>query len=244
VTNNETHQKLQFSPPLASPSLIILSGLLAASTPVTSWLQSGVRGVDHCVETLSSLTSTDEVDQYMIRGLKDLVTGLLKTRENEGDAEARFSCQLGITEAMMFLHRKVWCGASHGIGHMLGPLGNVAHGETSCVLLPAVCKFNAKHGGKDILERQRLIRETLWDIPVARERFETKGLDEKNADLGDLIDALVRELGLKRSLSEVGVGREKFDILAANSMRDPFMTTNAVPILKKEQVMEILELCA
>lgn len=249
VTDHLTHEKFQFSPPLASPSLIILSGELACSTPLEIWLQSGMRGVDHCVETLSSLKSTAEVDEPVLKSLKCLIPGLLLSKKAEGssgeaEAKARQECQIGVMYAMLFLHRKVACGASHGIGHMLGPMGKVNHGQTSCVLLPGVCKFNAKHGGDEVLERQKIVQDTLWSIPEARETFQKRVLKEEEADLGDLLDAVVRSLGLKRTLCEVGVGRVMFQKLEEASLRDSFLETNCVPIQKKEDVLEILEICA
>lgn len=39
-------------------------------------------------------------------------------------------------------------GGSHAIGHQLGPLG-VGHGITSCVMCPAVMKWNAKIGASN-----------------------------------------------------------------------------------------------
>jgi alcohol dehydrogenase class IV len=244
TTDDETHTKYQFCPPLKSPSLIILSGAVARTTPLDIWLQSGIRGVDHCVEALCSTISTEEVDKSATKGLQCLIPGLLKTKNDPNDEDTRHECQLGIMYAMLPLHRLIPCGASHGIGHMLGPLGKVGHGETSCILLPAVCKYNAKHGGEDIRARQKTVREILWAIPVAKERFEKRGLKEGEADLGDLIDVVVRELGLKRSLKEANVGRDMFLKLAEISKADPFMETNPVPIKGPSQVMEILELCA
>lgn len=204
-----------------------------------------MRAVDHCVETLSSLKSTPEVDASALKSLRCLIPGLLLSKSNVGgEADARLECQVGVMHAMLFLHRGVHCGASHGIGHMLGPMGHVGHGETSCILLPAVCKFNASHGGAEILARQKMVRETLWGILEAREAFEKRGLTEEGADLGDLIDAVVRELGLKRRLGEVGVGREMFGRLAEASLRDFFLETNCVPVRRREEVLEILEMCA
>ncbi|PMD19319.1 iron-containing alcohol dehydrogenase-like protein [Hyaloscypha hepaticicola] len=251
VTNNITHEKVQFSSPLASPSLIILSGPLACSTPLEIWLQSGMRGVDHCIETLSSLKSTDEVDQSVLNSLKCLIPGLLLSAKGqanggEGEEKARLECQIGVSYAMLFLHRRVACGASHGIGHMLGPMGKMNHGQTSCILLPAVCKFNAKHStsNPEVLERQKVIEDTLWGIAEARNLFERMGLSKEESDLGDLIEAVVKGLGLKSRLREVGVGKETFESLAEASLRDPFLVTNCIPISKKEEVLEILEMCA
>lgn len=64
------------------------------------------------------------------------------------------------------IHNGVLPGASHGIGHQLGSLG-VGHGETSCILLPAVCKWNAKQNAN--VERQKLMNKVSWDVDAARE---------------------------------------------------------------------------
>lgn len=84
----------------------------------------------------------------------------------------------------------------------------------------------------------------LWGIDVARARFEARGLSEGEAPLSDLIDAFIRELELPRTLASVGVGRDLFDRIAENSLQDVFCKTNPAPLERKEQVLEILEMCA
>ena len=66
--------------------------------------------------------------------------------------------------------------------------------------------------------------------------------DLGNGDLGDILDAVIRELGMPRTLKDVGVGKDKLDLLAENSLKDHWIKTNAVPITEKSQVMEILEM--
>jgi alcohol dehydrogenase class IV len=61
-------------------------------------------------------------------------------------------------------------------------------------------------------------------------------------DLGDILDAVIRELGLPRTRKAVGVGRDKLDALAENSLKDRWIKTNALPVTEKGQVMEILEM--
>lgn len=104
--------------------------------------------------------------------------------------KARRDCQLGIPLAVTPTHKGALPGASHGIGRQLGPLG-VGHGELSCILLPAVCKWNAKQ--KANVERQELLTKVLWDVDAARDTFEAPWLEDAKANLGDLIDAVVRE---------------------------------------------------
>ncbi|KAF8860983.1 Dehydroquinate synthase-like protein [Acephala macrosclerotiorum] len=207
VTDHLTGEKVQFSPPIALPDLIILSGELACSTPLDIWLQSGMRAVDHCVETLASLKSTSEVDVSVTKSLECLIPGLMNAKANAGkegrkeeEVKAREECQIGVMHAMLFLHRKVTCGASHGIGHMLGPMFHVGHGGTSCILLPAVCKFNALHGGGDIRARQKLMRDAMWSVSEAKRLFESKGLNEASAGVDQLLDVVVKELGGRRAM--------------------------------------------
>lgn len=211
-----------------------------------------MRAVDHCIESLASLKSTAEVDEAVTKSLKCLIPGLLNAKLHAGkegrkeeEIQAREKCQIGVMCAMIFLHRMVEGGASHGIGHMLGPMFKVGHGETSCILLPAVCKFNAIHGGSEILERQKLMKDALWSVPEARVRFEKEGLREESAGVDELLGVVIRDLGLKRKLSEAGVTEKAdFERLAEASLLDPWLLTNPVPVKTKEQALEILNMCA
>ena len=120
------------------------------------------------------------------------------------------------------------------------PVG-VGHGETSCILMTAAHKYNAKVNSAE----QRAVCRVLWDIPEAKAAFQKHHLpNDARVDLGDLVDVIVRELGLPRSLSEVGVtGPEKLNMLARKSLQDPYAKTNPIPLNTPEQVMEILEMC-
>lgn len=120
----------------------------------------------------------------------------------------------------------------------LGPLG-VGHGETSCILLPSVCKYNAEMGAN--VDRQLPVFRVLTQDAVVADVLKRRGVDTSTADLGDVLDAIIRELGLPRSLADFGIGRDKLDGLAENSLHDRWSVTNPVPLEKKEQVLEILE---
>lgn len=129
-------------------------------------------------------------------------------------------------------------GGSHGIGHQLGPMG-VPHAETTCICLPAVQKFNAKVNA----QQQALVADAFWDEPGVAAALTKHSLVKGQADLGDALDAVMRELGFPRSLREYGVGRDKLEAIAESSLRDPCCQFNAIPLENKEQVLEILEMC-
>ncbi|KAI0138757.1 putative Fe-containing alcohol dehydrogenase [Hypoxylon sp. NC0597] len=238
ATNDKTGQKHSFSEALQGPALVILDPQLTTTTPDRVWLSTGIKAVDHCVETLCSLESDDAADEDARNGLAKLIPGLIKSKQNPKDLEARLQCQLGARDAMSACTRGVPLGASHGIGHQLGPAG-VSHGDTSCILNPAVCKYNYRKGAN--VERQNAIIQILWEDPKAREIFTQKGLNRETADLGDLMDAIIRALDLPRSLGEFGISEEKLVDIAEHSLKDRWVNTNPAP-LDKEGVLKILRM--
>ncbi|GFF47885.1 lactaldehyde reductase [Aspergillus udagawae] len=241
ATDDTTRRKHSFQAPTRGPQLVILDPDLATTTPPAIWLSTGIRAVDHCVETLCATSGTTEsTDAHATHALELLVPGLLRCRHDRADRDARLQCQLGAVNAMAALTGgSVELGASHGIGHQLGPLG-VGHGETSCILLPAVCKFNARHGANR--EQQERVGQFLVRNAEVARVLRDRGVDVSSADLGDVLDAVIRELGMPRSLKEVGVGRDALNELAANSLHDRWCRTNPVPLTEKRQVLEILEM--
>lgn len=235
-THDVTKVKYGFGHPTKGPELVVLDPNLTTSTPMHVWLQSGVRAVDHCVEGLCSLKATSASDENALKGLRLLVPGLLKTKQNPHDLDARFACQKGVIHAMsvVFQH-SVPMGASHGIGHQLGPLG-VGHGETSCILLPAVCRYNAGVNG----EKQSRVAGVLWENPAVAEMLTSSGLTRSEAQLGDVLAAFVQTLGMPGRLKDVGVGEDSFQQLAENALHDKWCSTNPRPLETSADVLEIL----
>ena len=201
--------------------LIILDPALSISTPERIWLSTGIRAVDHCVEELCSTDSKvgPESDEGFVEGLKLLVPNLLITKQQWEDEKARLNEMMGAIEAMKALGSGVPMGGSHGIGHQLGPLG-VGHGETSCVMLPAILKYNYKHGDEKVRKPQQKVLDILWGEETVADALKRRGLKRETADAGDVVGAVISELGMPRTLQNVGVGREKLDALADNCLKD------------------------
>jgi alcohol dehydrogenase class IV len=130
-TEDKSHRKYMFYPPLRGPELVILDPKLVETTPDSIWLSTGVRAVDHCVETLCAVgVTTSESDDLARNALGRLVPGLLRCKKNRADHDASLQCQLGSVDAMAactLISFKL--GASHGIGHQ------VHHTFYSCAFL-------------------------------------------------------------------------------------------------------------
>ncbi len=224
-------------------SLIILDAELCLGTPWFHWLSTGVRSIDHCVEALCSLEATRESDQDAESGLRLLVPWLLETKRNDKSVEARHYCQMGVRLAMKNVRAGIPMGGSHAIGHQLGPMG-VGHGVTSCIMCPAVMKWNIEHGKEnpEIQKKQDKVRNILWSEPSAAELFKSAGLEQDKADLGDLLDVIIRRLGLPRTLKEVGIDEDQIEQLSKRTLDDFWAPTNPIPLTDPAQVKEILKM--
>ncbi|KAF7300550.1 Fe-containing alcohol dehydrogenase [Mycena chlorophos] len=251
ATEDATASKYQFMAGHGIRLLILDGALCARTTPVRLWLASGFRAVDHCVEAFVSTLANRVTEEHAVKGLRMIVPALLRVKaeaaaDTEGkdvDVDARVQAQLGVIEGVAATLRVYTpIGASHAIGHMLGPFG-VSHGETSAVLLPAVCAFNAKHGGDSVTQRQAALAKVLRGIPEFKAAAAGPGVAlQEGASLAELLRALTKALGLPTTLKEVGIeGAEVVQKLAEQSLLDPWMLENPVPISTKEQVLELLE---
>jgi len=202
--------------------MVILDPAFTIHTPEWLWLSTGIRAVDHAVESILSTTPVPLVSATGIEGLRMLRASLPANRSDPANLDMRLQSQLGVWLASTGIGRVQW-GASHGIGHQLGAVAGVAHGHTSCVMLPAVMRYNRSHVS-DRLER------------IAAEAFGQPG-----ADASVLIRDLIAGLGMPTRLSEVGVDRSMFERIAASAMQSPMVRSNPRPITGPSQVIEILE---
>lgn len=199
--------------------------------------------MDHCIEALCSLQATRDSDERAERGLRALVPGLIACKEDgEGvDVAARRRCQDGVRLAMENVRAGVPMGGSHAVGHQLGPLG-VPHGVTSCIVCPAVMKFNARYGAEnpEIVRRQKAIQSILWSEDRVTEVLKDAGLKAETSDLGDALDVVIRFLALPRTLGDFDISADKIPALAKNTLGDFWAKTNPVPLVEAAQVEEIL----
>ena len=223
VTDSLSKHKQAYLERMMAPVAVILDPALTVHTPEWLWLSTGVRALDHAIETLQSFQSNDFCDGLAKSALDLLIAGLPRVKADPGDLEARLKCQIGVWQSMLPIIAGVPMGASHSIGHVLGGLCDVPHGHTSCVMSPFVLQWNEPVNAA----RQAPIRAAFGkpDVPAA-----------------ELVDRFISDLGMPRSLAAVGVHADKMAKIAEYTMDDIWGKTNPRPISGPADVMEILEL--
>ncbi|MBI3512849.1 MAG: iron-containing alcohol dehydrogenase [Proteobacteria bacterium] len=224
-TDSRIKVKQSFRHPLFVPRVTILDPAPTVHTPLWVFLSTGIRAFDHAAESLCSSTSNPVWEAGCQQAIRLLRRSLPRVKADPADLEARLECQLAVWLSLTGRQHGVEMGASHAIGHILGGTCDVPHGYTSCVMLPHVLRYNRS-------------------VNAARQRLVAEAMGQPDRDAGDLVAEFIAELGLPGHLSEVGVTREQFGVIAKNTMHDPWLYTNPRKITSPEQIIEILEAAA
>lgn len=209
-----------------SPRVVLLDPAAAAHTPPRLWAGTGVRALDHAIETYLSRTPTPVTDAATLHAVRLLAQNLPKVQQ---DSAAQLAClqagwlsMLGVTNVTL--------GLSHGIGHQIGGLCRVPHGETSCIMLPVVLRRLVD-----------VVPDRLRDVAVAM-GVDVAGMSREQAatSASDAVRDLVARLGLPLRLSDVGVRREDLPAIARASMED-LVVASAPLVVDERAVQELLE---
>jgi alcohol dehydrogenase class IV len=222
ITDTAKRLKQSFMHPGLIPVSVILDPAITVHTPEWLFLSTGIRAVDHAVETYCSLDANPYTDGTALHALGLLGRGLAAVKRDPADLDARLECLIGTWTSMVGVVSGTRLGASHAIGHILGGSAGVPHGYTSCVMLPYVLAYNQAVND----HRQGALSATL---------------DQAGRPASEALDRFISGLGLPRHLRDVKVAREDLPRLAENCMLDDWTYSNPRPIRTPAEIMTILE---
>lgn len=222
VTDERVPRKEVLWHPSMAPDVVILDAATTVMTPPRLFFGTGIRAVDHAVETWCSINVTPLIEASALHALRILPQALARARNHPDDLDNRLQCMIGAWLSVQGVASGVDLGASHGIGHVLGGTAGMPHGETSCVMLPHVLRYNFAVNA----ERQAALAEAMGDaaIPAA-----------------DQIQTLVATLELPGRLRDADVPRDILPTIAEESMHDMWIETNPRKISGPQDVLPLLE---
>ena len=228
ITDDASLVKHAVVDPRLAPRVVVLDPELTVETPEWLWAASGMRAVDHAVETLYSTYEHPVSASQAAAALRVLASRLVPSLDATR-LDDRLQCQ---TAAWMSVQGIGYAGLglSHALGHQIGPRWNVAHGVTSCITLPHAMRAIARKRP----DRFEAIAGALH-IP-----FETGNPSPAALACADVVAGLVARLGLPSSLSAVGVPRAELDGVAAvvhDAMTHALRVGHAVTLAEVSSVL-------
>ncbi len=229
ILDDGAGHKIRVGHPRLYADLIVLDSDMTAGTPDWLWLSTGVKALDHCIERLYCRGNQPAIDAPVLSAAEMLFNALPRSRQSDGDSEARQQCLVAAWMSMMGAPNFA-VGLSHAIGHIVGVKYQVGHGYTSCVSQPYVMEYNRPASAA---KQALLAKAAGHDIAGMS--------DDAAAELAArTVDDFILSLGMPHRLRELEIPEEDLPEIAELVLTDGGCRNNAVPITEKEQVMEVL----
>lgn len=211
-----------------TPSDVIADPEFTKTMPAGVTAATGMDAITHAVESYISNMATPLTEYHALKGLEILHKNLPKAVRNGEDMEAREQMMLGcIITGFSFSNANL--GLVHGIAHTLSAHFGLAHGMANAAVLPYVMEYNAAS-----------CPDKMADLAKALHLSVSGNLQQDKYLLAEELKRLVKELGIKK-LSEQGVEKKDFDMLAEDVLKEPVLGFNPRQGITKEDILAILE---
>jgi len=203
VTDEKAKMKSGFAHTQVTPRSVILDARLTLATPEQLWLSSGIRALDHAVESLYAPGIHPVNDVLALEAIRKLFAYLPHSKSHPDDLDARTELQLAAWMSF-FGEVNTPMGLSHNLGRRIGASYDVPHGITSCITLPHVMHAFAPiytNPLDKIAQAIGLLSEDLDSVQIARAA-------------ADAVSGLIAQLGLPQRLRDVDVPESDLHTIA------------------------------
>lgn len=211
LTNSVSHVKKIIFHPKILPSVVICDPELTVGMPKSITAGTGLDAFAHCVEAFSSPHYHPMSQGIALEGMRLVKEYLPRAYANGNDIAAR--AQMMSAAMMGATAFQKGLGAIHALSHPVGSVFNTHHGTTNAVCMPAVLDFNAE-----------MIRPR-FDMAAAY-----LGIEGGFEGFTAFVQSLNDQLGIPRTLSELGATPERIDELAEMAIQDPSCGGNPVTL--------------
>ncbi|HSS92421.1 MAG TPA: iron-containing alcohol dehydrogenase [Candidatus Dormibacteraeota bacterium] len=164
---------------------VIYDSELTLATPMSLWLSTGIRALDHAVEGFLADGYHPFSDVMALESIRRLFKSLPRAQAAPNDLGVRTENQLAAWFSFTLPGASA-SGLSHVMGKQIGARHRIPHGVTSCLLMPHVMRYLA-----------RTKPERMAEIA------EATGSDGDAA--GD-VETLIGSLGLPQHIAAFGIG--------------------------------------
>lgn len=218
----------------AQPTTIILDPEITIHTPEHLWLSTGIRAIDHAVESLYNPHPIQ--DSLSLSAIGELVHLLPLSKKNPNDLATRGQLQLAAWKSLYLQaaanvgftlqsekdlpgatsQRKPREWLSHTVSKRIGAAFNIGHGVSSCLCLPETVKFVVdEEGGKgEVVDN--LAKISIISLGVGPNTG--KSSQELAYHAADQIKSLIESLGLESRLSQVNISEKDVKLIADRSV--------------------------
>jgi alcohol dehydrogenase len=232
VTDESARVKGGVADPRLQAKVVILDPALTVETPAWLWASTGMRALDHAVESSYSSRHQLVTDTLAAKAIALLEAHLLPSLQTTGDEELehRLQCQLAAWLSIFGMTNSR-AGISHALGHQIGPYWDVPHGVTSCITLPHVMRFMADIAA----DRFGPIADGFGV------RFDPKNARSSALECADRTAKFIKKFEVPNRLRDVGVKREEMSRIADTVLEEVKRSNTVGAEVTVEQLVAILD---
>jgi alcohol dehydrogenase len=220
ITNTTLNRKTYVVHPSIVPVVSLLDPMLTLKLPPYPTATCGFDVLTHAVEACSSSRTTPYSDGVALAAIGMVATNLPLLMREPGNLEARSQMMLASSMAAIAFNVS-GLGAAHGTGHALSARLNAAHGQTLAIMLPQVMAYNMPVA----FGAYARVAEALG---VADPSAGAQGNAQRAVDA---IVSLRRDLGLERTIRDLGGNDILLPVLVEDAVNDPVNRSNPRPLL-------------
>ena len=222
VTHTEKAMKFCVWHSELKPSLALLDPELTIGLPANLTAWTGADAMVHAIEAFLVPGFHPLCDAMALEALSLIGRWLPVAVAEPTNITARGGMHVGSCLAGISFLKGL--GFVHAISHMVGAEFNTHHGNTNAILLPVVLRFNLP--GRE--EKVRRMAEAM-EIP-----------DHSIAGFIAAVEAMLDEIRIPKSLSEIGVPMDCAERIAAKALKDSAAKTNPRSA-SLDEVRELIE---
>lgn len=200
--------------PAITPQFIFLDPEATVETPDRLWRTTGIRTLDHIIETMISNFNSEPARIMALKGLEKILHNL-----PDGSVSSRYECQLAAWYSYFEVYDSPF-GLSHSIGRIIGAKWEIPHGVTSCITLPSVLRHYARTAPEPLAFMGNYLG------------LSTTNIKDLAMGFAKLVENFIDNLGLSSTLGQYGISESDFPYIAGKM--------NAKPGLVEKLLKEML----
>ena len=228
ITDEKKRRKFVCVDPHDIPVVAIVDPDMMSSMPAGLTAATGMDALTHAIEGYTTLAAWELADTLNLKAIELIAKNLRKAVKNDPDGREAMALGQYMT-GMAFSN--VGLGVVHGMAHPLSAFYDTPHGVANAVLLPYVMEFNAPYTGTKFREIARAMG--VKDVDKMKQA-------EYREAAVKAVAKLKKDVGIPKTLKEIGVKKEDLEALAEAAMAD--VCTGGNPRLcTKELVLKVYQ---
>lgn len=225
IKNIEKSVKMEFISNYLLPDAAVLDTRMTKTLPPKTTASTGFDALCHAIEAYSCNQKNPLSDAYAAAAIKMIVENLENAVKDGNNEKARLAMANASTMAGAAFSNSM-VGMVHAIGHALGGVCKVPHGDAMTILLPFCMLYNYKRAG-DIYGELLLYLEGA--DAYSRTSAEKRG-EEAIKSVRRMERRLHKLTGLPMTLKEAKVNKKDFDTVARTALNDGAMLVNPAAV--------------